>query len=227
MQYPAELAPFSSCTYELLGDLERQVPITSGAVLVDLGCGTGGPGLWFARKQPLQLIGIDRYGVAVAIANQRAVEWGICQNASFAIGDFSDTGLASASADFVLSIDAFTATNHIESALEEVRRIPKPGGTFVFTARQLGPNGRHIKAIGEDWASGLERNGFKDVHAMHRPNVSEFWKKVYWLWMKYESDLRKEFLPKTVDALIDEASRGIPLTRESRPWYLIRATMIA
>lgn len=226
-QYPAELAPFSSCTFELLEELERQFTITPGATLVDLGCGIGGAGLWFARKHSLQLIGIDRCGDAVAIANQRAIEWGLSQRASFAIGDFCNSGLSSASADIVLSIDAFTATNDIEGALEEVRRILKPGGVFAFTARQLGPEGRHFAAIGEDWVSGLEGNGFADVRVMERHNVSELWKKVYELWLTYETDLRKELLPETVDALIEEANKGIPLTSQSRPWYLIRATMIA
>ncbi len=226
-QYPAELAPFSSCTFEFLDELERQVAFKPCTTLVDLGCGTGGVGLWFARKHSLQLIGIDRCGDAVAIAGQRAIEWGVNQKARFAIGDFCDTGLVSSSADIVLSIDAVTATNDIGSALVEVRRILKPRGAFVFTVRQLGPKGRHFKAIGEDWASGLERNGFKDVRVMVRPNVSELWRKVYGLWLKHESELRKELLPETVDALIDEANRGIPLTRENRPWYLIKATVIA
>ncbi len=226
-QYPAELAPFSSCTFELLEELEQQIIFKPCTTVVDLGCGTGGVALWLARKHSLQLTGIDRCGDAVAIAKQRAIEWGVNKRARFAIGDFCDTGLVSSSTDIVLSIDAFTATNDIESALEEVRRILKPRGDFVFTARQLGPKGRHFEAIGEDWASGLERSGFKDVRVMVRPNVSELWRKVYGLWLKHESELQKELLPDTPDALIGEANRGIPLTRDRRPWCLIKATVIA
>ena len=226
-QYPVEVAPFSSCTLELLEELERQINAKPGMALVDLGCGIGGVGLWFARKHLIQLIGIDRCPDAISIANERSVEWGLSKRAKFETGDFCNTGVKSDSADVVISIDAFTATEDIESALREVRRILKPEGVFVFTARELSVKGRHFQSIGPDWRKGLEKNGFSDVCIINRPNVSNLWKNVYSQWLKYESDLRKELLPETVDALIAEAHTGIPSMNENRPWYLIRAAISA
>lgn len=195
--------------------------------MVDLGCGIGGAGLWFARKHEVQLVGIDRCGDAIAIATRRAIEWGLSKKATFVIGDFCNTGLASASADVVFSIDAFTATEDIESALGEVRRILKPKGNFAFTARELSVKGRHFPAIGSDWGKGLEKYGFTDISILNRANVSELWKSIYGQWLRYEADLRKEMRSETVDALIAEAHSGIPSMNEDRPWYLIRATVSA
>ena len=224
-QYPAEVAPFSSCTYQLLQQLEQQLKLKENSVLVDLGCGAGGVGLWLARKNTVQLIGIDRCDDAVEIATSRAIEWRLSKRAAFSVGDFCNTGLASASVDAVFSIDAFTAAEDIKGALAEVRRILKPRGRFVFTARQLGVTGRHFPAIGQNWGSGLERLGFDDIDIIKRPNVSELWKSVYDQWLKHETELRRELCRETVDALVEEANQGIPMMNDDRPWYLIRAAL--
>ena len=224
-QYPVELAPFSSCTFELLEELERQITIKPGMALVDLGCGIGGMALWFARKHQAYLTGIDRCDDAIAIARKRSNEWGLSKKAKFATGDFCNTGVTSSSTDVVLSIDAFTATNDIESALGEVRRILKPQGIFVFTVRELGVKSRHFQSIGSDWGKGLEKHGFRDVVILNRPHISALWKSVYSQWLKYESDLRRELRQETVDALISEAQTGIPSMNENRSWYLIRASV--
>ena len=226
-QYPVEVAPFSSCTYQLLQQLEQQLELEPDQVLVDLGCGVGGVGLWLTRKNAVQLIGIDRCDDAIAIAKTRAIEWELSSQASFVVGDFCNTGLASASADAVFSIDAFTAAEDIERALAEVRRILKPKGKFVFTAREPSANGRHFQTIGSDWDRGLEKYGFEDIGIINRTTVSELWKSLYSQWLKNESGLRGELRTETVDALVAEAHKGIPLMNDDRPWYLIGATVHA
>lgn len=218
-----DLAPFSSCTYQLLRQLEELAGVTPSSVLVDVGCGIGGVALWFAREHGCQVVGIDRCGDAIEIASHRAREWGLSTRARFQTGDFCASGLASASADAMVSVDAFTATDGIEAALAEVRRVLKPGGRFVFTARELREKGRHFKSIGKDWGKALPRYGFEEVHVTVRPNVSELWGSIYKQWLQHESALRKELQAETVDALIKEARSGIPSMSENRNWLLIAA----
>lgn len=223
-QYPVEVAPFSSCTYQLLQQLTQQLRLKPGDVLVDLGCGTGGVGLWLAQEHKAKLIGVDRCSDATAIATKRASEWGLVKQPSFVTGDFCKTGIASSSVDAIFSIDAFPAAQNIESALSEARRILKPNGVFVFTAAELGPNSRHFEKMGPDWSTGLERNGFDVTNIQSRSNVSELWRSLYTQWLKQESALRKELQPETVDALIAEARRGLPSMTNNKTWYLITAT---
>lgn len=226
-QYPIEVFPFSSCTYQLLEQLAQQLSLTPNMSLVDMGCGTGGVGLWLAREHEIQVIGIDRCSDAIAIANSRAVEWDLSRQANFVVGDFCNSGLVTASVDAIFSIDAFTATDDIENAFVEIRRVLKPKGDFVFTARELSTSGRHYKTIGSDWKKGLEQYGFQDVRVINRPNVSGLWKSLYSQWLKREAELRKQLCAEAVDALVAEARRGIPLMDDGREWLLIRATVSA
>jgi SAM-dependent methyltransferase len=87
--------------------LHEMLHIAPGEVLVDLGCGAGGPGLWMARESGASLIGIDPSAAGLAAAGQRAAGVGLTGRARFQHGTFEQTNLADAAADAVMSIDAF------------------------------------------------------------------------------------------------------------------------
>jgi len=226
-RYPVKVAPFSSCTTELLAELENRLGVNAGDVLVDLGCGAGGVGLWLAENQSLRLIGLDRCSDATTLATTRAGEWNLAHPADFVTADFNETGLESASADAVFSVDAFTAAADIQLALTEVKRILKPNGVFVFTARQLTPTGRHFEALGGDWEKGLEEHGFSAISMTTRTGVSALWQSIFNQWLEHEADLRRELQPETVDALVAEARNQLPQMNDERPWLLISATTMS
>ncbi len=145
--YPTEVAPFSSCTTRLLHQLDDQLSLSPGDTVVDLGCGTGGVGLWLAQKQRTRLIGLDRCSDATSIATHRTPFWHLDQPAYFVTGVFCQTGLASGVADAVISIDALPAAQDIEGALREIHRILRPNGKLVFTTRELSPTRRHYDGV--------------------------------------------------------------------------------
>lgn len=126
-----------------------------------------------------------------------------------------------------LWVDACTGAADIEGMLSEVRRILKPGGLFLFTARQPGLASRHYEVVGLDWTRGLEQSGFKVASRTLRPEVSRLWQSLYGQWLKHEEGLRCELRPETVDGLVAEATRGMQKMSDGRPWYLIRATVTA
>ena len=58
-EYPAELAPDSYTTRSELQFVADALAIGSGAVLVDIGCGRGGPGLRVAASTGARYVGVD------------------------------------------------------------------------------------------------------------------------------------------------------------------------
>jgi SAM-dependent methyltransferase len=108
--------------------------LASGRTLVDLGCGHGGPGLWVARRTGVSLIGIDISPGGVALGNERTMRAGLADQARFAVGDMTATGLSDASCDAALSLDVLLFVPDKAAALHEVARILKAGGTLGFTS---------------------------------------------------------------------------------------------
>ena len=56
---PAELAPTSYTTRSELQFVSQALDVGSGDVLVDIGCGRGGPGLWVAANTGATYVGVD------------------------------------------------------------------------------------------------------------------------------------------------------------------------
>ena len=131
--YPEDADPFGFVT---LGDLEALLAalrLEPSSTLLDIGCGRGGPGLWIARRAECKLIGADIVAEAVAHANQLKLRFGLDDAARFVVGSFSATGLAAASVDAIVSIDAFWMVLDKAAALQEMARVLSPGGRFAMT----------------------------------------------------------------------------------------------
>ena len=136
--YPEEFAHISFVTGAQLSVLTESLSLSSGAVLVDVACGAGGPGLWAAKQTGARLVGIDLAVAATERAAERAGPLGV-EDATFRQGTFDATGLGAASADAVMSIDALQYVTDKAKALAEVARILRPGGRFAFVAFELDP----------------------------------------------------------------------------------------
>src|SRR6202011_1576010 len=66
-EYPAQVDPSSSCTWSVLGEMVKRLRLRPDGLLVDLGCGRGGTGLWLARAFSARLIGLDISAEAVGV----------------------------------------------------------------------------------------------------------------------------------------------------------------
>jgi SAM-dependent methyltransferase len=108
----------------------------SGAV-VDVACGTGGPGLWVASQTGAPLIGIDASRVALRQACDRAKRLEHVPEALFSVGVFDRLPIQTASADAVMSVDALQYAADKQAAFLEIGRILRPGGRLAFTAFEV------------------------------------------------------------------------------------------
>jgi SAM-dependent methyltransferase len=132
--YPEGIDPNSYVSRSELERFVRELHVTGGDILVDVGCGRGGPSLWIAAATGACLIGIDIAENALESARERALARGIEGRARFRQGTFDDTGLGAGVADALMSIDALLFTPDKSAAVSELRRVLRLGGRLVFTS---------------------------------------------------------------------------------------------
>jgi len=180
-ELPPQIEPFSFVSAGLLRHVAQALDLSPGQALVDLGCGRGGPGLWLAREMDASLMGVDFSPVAVDHAARRAALFGLAGRARFAVGDLTRTGLPHASADAVVSIDAFHFAANPAAAAGEARRILRPGRRLVLTNWQpKDPDDPRLPArMRINWPQLLRSAGFADIELAARPEWHDLWTRVY------------------------------------------------
>ncbi|MCB9858169.1 MAG: methyltransferase domain-containing protein [Phycisphaerales bacterium] len=157
--------------WKLLGD----APIGPDSVVVDVGCGIGGPSTWiFERYSPRQVIGMDYCFQSVRAAHAR-------QNGSgprFLRGDAHRLPLPSESVDVVFNLESALHYADKQAFLGECYRILKPGGMlclgdvttehrkFFAVAQMLDIAGTQFSTQAtlwrtRDYISAFEKTGFE------------------------------------------------------------------
>jgi len=143
----------------LAARLAAHAPPSRSPRLIDLGCGSGGVGLWLAAHLPAALRGVDVSALGVAQACQRAARAGI--DARFSVARFEDTGLPPASAEAVVSSDALYLARDPGAAAREAARLLVPGGVLVF-------NTYPTVGVDDPWLEELRAGGFEVIEADDR-----------------------------------------------------------
>ena len=138
--YPDEFAHISFLPLAQLEALADGLNLSRDEVLVDVACGAGGPGLWVATNTNVRVVGVDLSPVAVQVASARAVELGMGDRATFRQGSFSATGLETAAADALMSVDALQYAPDKAEALAEMARVVRAGGRLALVAFELDPD---------------------------------------------------------------------------------------
>jgi len=132
--FPANVEPFSLVPREGLDRVFTELRLQPGDHLVDLCCGRGGIGLWFAAESGARLTGVDFSPGAIAEASRRADLFGSRSRASFVVADAANTPLPAKTADAIMCIDALNLIPEKDGLLDEMARILRPGGRVVITA---------------------------------------------------------------------------------------------
>lgn len=163
--FPAELAHIGFLTTTESRRLMDLLGLRDRDVLVDVACGTGGPGLWVAGRTGASLVGIDPSPAGLAAARQRAANVGLGQRARFELGTFERTGLPGGTASGLMSIDAFQYAPDKRAAAAELFRILRPGGRLGLICFEVDPaRTAGVPVLGADpvpdYAPLLESAGF-------------------------------------------------------------------
>lgn len=177
-QFPAEFAHIGFLT---LSEAQRLLALTApgqGDVLVDVACGTGGPGLWAAQQSSAYLIGVDPSPAGLAAARERAARTGLGAMSRFEQGSFAGTGLRASSASVAMSIEAFQYAPDKRAGLREFARILQPGGRLALVCFEVDPaKTRGIPVLGADPVPGyrplLESAGFEVVAYEETPDWAD------------------------------------------------------
>jgi ubiquinone/menaquinone biosynthesis C-methylase UbiE len=104
-----------------------RMPVESGDVVLDLGCGSGYAGRALREtKDAGRVYGLD--GAPEMARNARS--YTDDESVDFLVGDFDELPFADDSLDHVFSMEAFYYAADPDHALAEIARVLRPGGTF-------------------------------------------------------------------------------------------------
>ena len=163
-------------------DLARQAGVARGVTVLDLCCGTGGPGRLLTGELGCDYLGVDVSAGAVAIARQRARDlpcrFAVAQVPSLPAGSF----------DVVLLLETMLAFEDKDALIREIAAALRPGGRFAFTLEEGPPLTTAERAAMpdadtvsltplEDLTASLERAGLavtahEDHSAAHRATAT-------------------------------------------------------
>jgi ubiquinone/menaquinone biosynthesis C-methylase UbiE len=211
--YPGEAAPYGFVTLTDLRRTARTLRLQPGQLLVDLGCGRGGPGLWVARAMRSRLIGIDDSVVGIAQATQRAALFGMQDEPVFQVSTADATGLEDGSIDGAMSVDAFGAFGDKLAVMRETARILRPGGRLVATywdsikPRVPGSSSYPYDELYFRWA--FHQAGFAVIIYDETRNHRERQLAVYEAVCRQEAALREE-MGEALNHVIEEARSSSP-----------------
>jgi 2-polyprenyl-3-methyl-5-hydroxy-6-metoxy-1,4-benzoquinol methylase len=124
--YPTTAQPNAFYSRTTLQCLASALGVGPGRIVVDLGCGHGGPSVWVAQQTGANLIGIDLSPVGIDLARRRAAELGLSDQSRFEVGDLTTTGLPDASCDAAMSLDVLLFVPDKAAAVRANRRPPSP-----------------------------------------------------------------------------------------------------
>jgi SAM-dependent methyltransferase len=113
--------------------LARHAGIGPGVTVLDLCCGTAGPGRFLTRELGCAYLGVDSSASAVAIARERAGDlpcrFAVAQIPPLPTGPF----------DVVLLLEAMLAFEDKDALIRGIFPALRPGGRFAFTLEEGPP----------------------------------------------------------------------------------------
>jgi SAM-dependent methyltransferase len=131
---PGEFAGQESfMTAAEIRDLAARAGVAPGVRVLDLCCGTGGPGRLIARELGCEYMGVDSSASAVAIARERA-DGLPCRFATARVPP-----LPAGHFDVVLLLETMLGFEDKDALLREIAAALRPGGRLAFTLEEGEP----------------------------------------------------------------------------------------
>lgn len=132
--YGQDIGQNSWLTAEEFGQFIGWLDIDAGAHLLEVASGSGGPALHLADQHGCRVTGVDLNPHGVATARRAAAAAGLTHLAKFKVADATDAlPFVDDRFDGLMCIDSMNHFPDRVAALEEWRRVLKPGARAVFT----------------------------------------------------------------------------------------------
>ena len=123
-------------------DLADKAEIQPGSKGIDLCCCNGAGMRFLVRfRDVAQMHGVDVTEKVVTSGRTRCEEEALDDRITFTVADACETGLETASADFLWAEDAWCYVLDKDKLIAEAARLTKPAGTIAFTDWVEGPAG--------------------------------------------------------------------------------------
>jgi SAM-dependent methyltransferase len=225
--FPPEFAHIGFLTEAEAEPLVDLLLLQPGDRLVDVACGTGGPGLWAARRTGAELLGLDPSSSALAQAMRRAAATGLAARSRFAAGTFERTGCPDQSAKAIMTVEAFQYAPDKRAAVAELHRVLEPGGHLAIVAFEVDDAGAtELPVLGvdpvADYGPLLTGAGFDLVAYDETPGWRLRVEAAFSAVLEAGDQLRKEMGERAAAAVLAEAM----LTVRLRP-YRRRVAIVA
>ena len=125
----------------------KRAGLRGGEVVLDAGCGVGGPSLYAASKFPdIEIHGITICAYQAEVAQRLIAERAVTDQVHIQVGDYHDLPFSDCTFDRVLFLESASYSYQLEQLFLEVARVLKPGGSLYvkdvfrragqFTAKQ-------------------------------------------------------------------------------------------
>jgi 2-polyprenyl-6-hydroxyphenyl methylase/3-demethylubiquinone-9 3-methyltransferase len=137
-----------------------------GKTVLDLGCGGGFMSEALAREGA-HVVGVDPSAPAIGAAQEHAQKDGL--TIDYRVGTGERIPLADASTDCVVCVDVLEHVDNVGTVLDEVRRVLKPGGIFLFDTINRTPLATLVLVHFAETILGLLPRGTHDPAKFIRP----------------------------------------------------------
>jgi SAM-dependent methyltransferase len=134
-------------------DLAKEMDLTPGLRVLDLGCGLGGPARHLAATHDVHVTGVDLSESFVETARYLSERCRLADRTSFLLGDATDPPVPAASFDRVFLQHVAMNIADRAALYRAIHRVLKPGGKFGTYDLVAGRGGLHFPL---PWSRGPE-----------------------------------------------------------------------
>ncbi|MGW1810877.1 class I SAM-dependent methyltransferase [Streptomyces sp. NPDC002078] len=129
--------------------------------------------------------------------------------ARFGVGSLATTGLPDRYAHGLICVDALGFERDRRRALEEIRRVLKPGARAVVTSARS-----RTRPAMPPWPEQAEGVGLILDAEEERPHEPGMWQRLYALWVQHEAELRAQLGDAQAQNMLAEARMRGPKLQE-------------
>lgn len=130
---PHDISSIEVASARMTDEILDRLDVGPGMKVLDLGCGTGGPGVRLARWSDAQITGISVSAEDICLATALAEAEGVSDRMTFHHADAHRMPFPDATFDRVLAIESVVHAADRVAVLKQIARVLKPGGLLVLS----------------------------------------------------------------------------------------------